>query len=326
MSLGWFILFGIVGSLGDVPGMTAREALLPAIVRHSGVSAERLIGIREVLGAVALLLGPAAAGTLMVMFEGSTVLWVGAATSRAAGLRALLSPRRGGRICATGGAPSSPGPTSGWAQLREGWRVLFRSRFLVATTALSVVMVIVLASLQGLILPVYFTLEQQPGMLGFVLSALAAGMLVGGAIYAMAGTRGRRRVWFLVGLLGSTLGFGILATLSSVWVVFAGAFVVGLSNGLFGSLVGVLMIERIPEQMRGRIMGTQNAIMTAAPAIGIMGAAVLTEYSGVHLAAIVLAAFWGIALVIGLCARSLRNLESTPGQLEGGGTEGAVDA
>ena len=204
--------------------------------------------------------------------------------------------------------------------------MLFRSRFLVATTALSVVMVIVLASLQGLILPVYFTLEQQPGMLGFVLSALAAGMLVGGAIYAMAGTRGRRRVWFLVGLLGSTLGFGILATLSSVWVVFAGAFVVGLSNGLFGSLVGVLMIERIPEQMRGRIMGTQNAIMTAAPAIGIMGAAVLTEYSGVHLAAIVLAAFWGIALVIGLCARSLRNLESTPGQLEGGGTEGAVDA
>ena len=326
LSLGWFILFGIVGSLGDVPGMTAREALLPAIVRHSGVSAERLIGIREVLGAVALLLGPAAAGTLMVMFEGSTVLWITAATSLAAALLTLLIPHRVGRIFTTGGAPASPGPTSGWAQLREGWRVLFRSRFLVATTALSVVMVIVLASLQGLILPVYFTLEQQPGMLGFVLSALAAGMLVGGAIYAMAGTRGRRRVWFLVGLLGSTLGFGILATLSSVWVVFAGAFVVGLSNGLFGSLVGVLMIERIPEQMRGRIMGTQNAIMTAAPAIGIMGAAVLTEYSGVHLAAIVLAAFWGIALVIGLCARSLRNLESTPGQLEGGGTEGAVDA
>lgn len=326
LSLGWFILFGIVGSLGDVPGMTAREALLPAIVRHSGVSAERLIGIREVLGAVALLLGPAAAGTLMVMFEGSTVLWITAATSLAAALLTLLIPHRVGRIVATGGAPASPGSTSGWAQLREGWRVLFRSRFLVATTALSVVMVIVLASLQGLILPVYFTLEQQPGMLGFVLSALAAGMLVGGAIYAVAGTRGRRRVWFLVGLLGSTLGFGILATLSSVWVVFAGAFVVGLSNGLFGSLVGVLMIERIPEQMRGRIMGTQNAIMTAAPAVGIMGAAVLTEYSGVHLAAIVLAAFWGVALVIGLCARSLRNLESTPGQLEGGGTEGAVDA
>ena len=326
LSLGWFILLGIIGSLDDVPGMTAREALLPAIVRHSGVSAERLIGIREVLGAVALLLGPAAAGTLMVMFEGSTVLWITAATSLAAALLTLLIPHRVGRIVATGGAPASPGPTSGWAQLREGWRVLFRSRFLVATTALSVVMVIVLASLQGLILPVYFTLEQQPGMLGFVLSALAAGMLVGGAIYAMAGTRGRRRVWFLVGLLGSTLGFGILATLSSVWVVFAGAFVVGLSNGLFGSLVGVLMIERIPEQMRGRIMGTQNAIMTAAPAVGIMGAAVLTEYSGVHLAAIVLAAFWGIALVIGLCARSLRNLESTPGQLEGGGTEGAVDA
>src|SRR5690348_9054757 len=29
LNLGWFILFGVLGSLGDVPGMTAREALLP---------------------------------------------------------------------------------------------------------------------------------------------------------------------------------------------------------------------------------------------------------------------------------------------------------
>lgn len=319
LSLGWFILFGIIGSLGDVPGMTSRDALLPAIVRHGGTASERLMGVREALGAVALLLGPAAAGTLMVLFDGATVLWITAATSLAAALLTLLIPHRVGAIVTSDGAAAVTSG-SGWGQLRDGWRVLFRSPFLVVTTTLSLASVVVLASLQGLSLPVWFTLVEQPGMLGFVLTALAAGMLVGGTIYAVAGTRGRRRAWFLSGLFGSALGFGIIAALPSVWIVFAGAFVVGLSSGLFGSLIGVLMIERIPEQMRGRIMGTQNAIMTAAPPVGIVAAAVLTEYAGVNVAAVSLAAVWLVALILGLSARSLRNLEPETTQTDNDGT------
>lgn len=315
LTLGWFILFGVIGSLGDVPGMTAREALLPAIVRHGRIGAERLIGIREALGAIALVLGPAAAGTLMVLFDGSTVLWVTAATSLAAALITLLIPHRVGAVTTGDGVPARQAAGT-WNQLREGWRVLFGSGFLLVTTALSVVSVIVLAALQGLLLPVYFSLEQQPGMLGFVLTALAVGMLVGSGIYAVAGARGRRRGWFLAGLVGTTIGFGLVGSLASVWLVFAGAFVVGLSSGLFGSLMGVLMIERIPEQMRGRILGTQNAIMTAAPALGIIVAAVITEYAGVRWAAAALAAVWLVALVLGLAARSLRTLEAGEGPEE----------
>lgn len=315
LTLGWFILFGVIGSLGDVPGMTAREALLPAIVRHGRIGAERLIGIREALGAIALVLGPAAAGTLMVLFDGSTVLWVTAATSLAAALITLLIPHRVGAVTTGDGVPARQAART-WNQLREGWRVLFGSGFLLVTTALSVVSVIVLAALQGLLLPVYFSLEQQPGMLGFVLTALAVGTLVGSGIYAVAGARGRRRGWFLAGLVGTTIGFGLVGSLASVWIVFAGAFVVGLSSGLFGSLIGVLMIERIPEQMRGRILGTQNAIMTAAPALGIIVAAVITEYAGVRWAAAALAAVWLVALVLGLAARSLRTLEAGEGPEE----------
>ncbi|TQK18098.1 MFS transporter [Microbacterium sp. SLBN-154] len=322
LSLGWFILFGIIGSLGDVPGMTARDALLPAIVRHGGIGAERLMGIRETLGAAALLLGPAAAGTLMVLFDGSTVLWITAATSLSAALLTLVIPRRVGVVFVPTRAAGSA-RTSGWTQLRDGWRVLFRSPFLVMTTTLSLISVIVLSSMQGLILPVHFSLIDQPGMLGFVLTALAGGMLVGGTIYSVAGARGRRRTWFLIGLFGSAAGFGVIAVLPDVWVVFAGAFIVGLSSGLFGSLIGVLMIERIPEQMRGRVMGTQNAIMTAAPAVGIVAAAVLTEYAGVNVAAIALAGVWIIALALGVFARPLRSLER--GSAGPGGAETVVN-
>ena len=311
LNLGWFILFGVLGSLGDVPGMTARDALLPAIVRHGGISSERLMGLREGLGAIALLIGPALAGTLMVVFSGSTVLWITAATSLAAALITLLIPREVGDIEAT--RPDAAA-SSGWVQLRDGWRVLFGNPFLLVTTTLSVISVLVLAALQALILPVYFTGEGQPGMLGFVLTALAAGMLVGVTLYALAGTRGRRRGWFLWGMIGTTVGLGVLASLASVWIVFAGAFLVGLASGLFSSLIGVLMIERIPEEMRGRIMGTQNAITTAAPPLGIVAAAVLTEFAGVGGAAAVVTSVWLVALALGVWAPSLRTLEREPAQ------------
>lgn len=304
LNLGWFVILGIVGALGDVPGMTARETLLPAIVRDGRWDAERLIGVREALGAIAILLGPALAGVLLVVLDGASVLWVTAATSFVAATVTLVLPRSVGAI-----AESSASHTSGWSQLREGWRVLTRSRFLLATTSLSLLSVVVLASMQALVLPVYFTLEGQPGLLGLVLSALAAGMLVGGALYAVAGTHGSRRAWFLAGLLGSAAGFALIGALPSVWVVLVGAAVVGLAAGVFNSLIGVLMIERIPEAVRGRILGTQNAVLTAAPPVGIVLAAVLTEYAGLGVAAALLASVWLIALVVGVSARSLRSLD-----------------
>lgn len=307
LDLAWFVLLGVIGSLGDVPGLTARDALLPAVVRHGGLDAQRLTGVREALAAVALLVGPAAAGVLMVLLDGTAVLWVTAATSLVAALLTLAIPHRVGTVVRPDA--ESAVPAGGFAELREGWRVLLGSRFLLVTTALSLASVVVLASLQGLVLPVYFTLAGEPGMLGFVLSALAGGMLVGAGVAAVAGSRGRRRTWFVGGLVGSTVGFAAVGTLASVWVVLAGAFVVGLSGGAFGTLLGVLMIERIPEHVRGRVMGTQNALLTAAPPAGIVVAAVLTEYLDVRVAAAALTAVWLVALVVGLVSRSLRDLE-----------------
>ena len=309
LNVGWFILFGILGSIGDVPGITAREALLPAVVRHGNIPAERLMGMRESLGAVAIVVGPAAAGTLMVLFDGSTVLWVTAGTSLAAALITLLIPKRIGAIGADDATSLATSPGTAWSQLREGWRVLFHSRFLITVTMISLASVLVLGALQAIVLPVFFSLEDEAGLFGFVLSALALGTLAGGAIYAILGTRIRRRAWFVVGLAGTTVGTLLIATLPSIWVVLAGAAVLGLFGGMYGSLVGVLMIERIPENMRGRIMGTQNSMTTAAAPVGIMGVALRTEYISVYAAGLALGGVWVVAAVIAVAARSLRTLD-----------------
>lgn len=315
LDIGWFILFGVIGSLGDVPGLTAREALLPAVVRYSEVSSERLVGIREALGALALIVGPAAAGTLMALFAGSTVLWLTAAASGAAALLTLLIPGRIGAITPRADAALQ---VSGWRMLRDGWRTLRRTSFLLVTTGLGLISVLVLAPLQGLILPVYVTLIGRPEMLGFVLSALAIGLLLGGTVFAILGRRGDRRLWLVVGLVGNALGFVVVGALVSIETILVGAVIIGVCGGAFGSLIGVLMIERIPDEMRGRIMGTQNALTTAAPATGFVAAALLTEHLGVEIAALLVISPWVVALVWGLATPHLRNLERRP-DAEGAG-------
>jgi MFS family permease len=313
LDLGWFILFGIIGAFGDVPGMTAREAMLPAIVRHSGLPAERLIGIRESISALVIMVGPAAAGTLMVAFEGSTVLWITAATSLFAALLTLFIPRRVGALTAVPADARAAARPAGsvWAQLREGWGVLFRSnKALRAITMLSLAMVAVLTALQGMLLPAHFAFINEPGLLGFVLTAIAAGTLVGGGLYAIFGARGRRRTWFVTGPGGTVLGIGIVAVLPEVPVLFAGAFLFGLSSGLFGSLIGVLMLEGIPERMRGRIMGTQNSLMMIAAPIGMVTVALLGEQFGLRAAGITAAAVWLVAALAALTAPVLRTLEA----------------
>src|SRR5690606_6440430 len=62
LSLGWFIALGLLGALFDVPGMTARDAMLGRVAQVSNVPLERLAGIKRAGYGLAFLVGPAAAG------------------------------------------------------------------------------------------------------------------------------------------------------------------------------------------------------------------------------------------------------------------------
>ena len=304
LDLGWLIGLAIVGAFGDVPGMTARQVLLPALARHTGTSLERLVGLRQATTSMALVVGPAAAGALLAVFDGSTVLFVTAATSGAAALLTLAVPRRYGRI--EGPVPER---TSILAELTAGARVLRRSRFLGGTVALTLGLALVLGGLQGLVLPVYFTTIGRPDLLGFVLTALAAGMFVGTAAYAGVGARGRRSLWVGVALVGTTAGLGIISTLASPAVVLVGAALLGLSNALVGAVLGVLQAERTPEATRGRVLSLQNALLVVAAPAGIAVAGVVAELGSPVAAGITVVAVWVAVLLAVAVSGALRGLE-----------------
>lgn len=305
LNLGWFIAVAVLGSFGDVPGMTARESMLPAIAKAVGTEPARLIGLREALAGVTMLIGPAAAGVLVATFETVTVLWL---TSGLAALAALLTLGIPSGATAHLREHAEESRTSGIRSVLDGVVFLFHSPLLRGMLLLSVTLGVVLAAVQGMVIPVHFAFRNEPQFVGFVLSSLAAGLLIGGGLFAGLATSFPRRVWFISGIAVLTVGLTGLAFLGPVWSIFASAAVAGLGGGAIGSVVGVTFVENVDESQRGRVLGAQNAILTLTPALGIGGGAVLIDSGSLHLATTVFVAVWVIIVLAALFNPRIRRL------------------
>ncbi|TSI14082.1 MFS transporter [Brevibacterium aurantiacum] len=304
LDLVWFILLGILGAFGDVPGMTAREVLAPMVARHAGLDLRRVVGMRQTLTSVALVIGPAAAGVLLAAVDAMAVLWITAATSAlAAGLTRML-PRRLGEI---GSARGARGPLI--RQLLDGLLVVGKSRFLLGTTALFLGLAVAVGGLQGLVMPVYFDLISRPDLLGLVLTALAAGMLIGAAVYSTIGARLPSRTWLATGFVVATVGFVLMASLFSPAVVFVGAMVLGIGNSVVGAVTGVLQVQHTPAALLGRVLSVKTALLTVAAPAGIALAGVLAELGSPLIAGAGVTAVWIAILLAVIGSRALRDLD-----------------
>ena len=49
LNFGWFVALSLLGAVGDIPGMTARDALLPAVVARDKADLQRFMGLTQSL-------------------------------------------------------------------------------------------------------------------------------------------------------------------------------------------------------------------------------------------------------------------------------------
>ncbi|GAA1488369.1 MFS transporter [Brachybacterium sacelli] len=304
LDLVWFILLGILGAFGDVPGMTAREVLAPMVARHTGLDLRRVVGMRQTLTSVALVIGPAAAGVLLAAVDAMAVLWITAATSALAALLTRMLPRRLGKVDSSRGVRRPL-----MRELVDGLLFVGRSRFLLGTTVLVLGLAVALGGLQGLVMPVYFDLISRPDLLGLVLTALAAGMLLGATVYSALGARLSSRAWLSAGFVVTSVGFALMASLLSPAVVFAGAAALGLGNAVVGAVTGVLQVQHTPAALLGRVLSVKTALLTVAAPAGIALAGVLAELGSPLLAGVGVTGVWIVVLLAVIGSRTLHDLD-----------------
>lgn len=313
----WFVALGLLGAVGDIPGMTARDALLPAVVKHDKANLQSFMGLTQSLDSLATIAGPAIAAFLIGTVGGVPALWFTAGFSLAAALTTMTVPRVVGVVGTHAeGVHRSDDARSGIASavhaLKTGAHVLFRTDGVLTTsTLLTFGIVMVMGSLQGLVLPVHFTANGHPELLGYVLSVMSLGLLVSSLAYAALAPRLRRRTWYLLSLAGMALGVGILGTLPSYPLMLCGALVLGVSAGPASALLGFFMMDRIPEDARGSALGTQNSLLLAAAPVAVFACSVAVNTLGAATAAFVLVGCWIAITLWAVTAKGMRDLGDT---------------
>ncbi len=316
----WFVVLGLLGAVGDIPGMTARDALLPAVVKRDGRDLQRFMGLSQSLDSLATIVGPAMAAVLIGTMGGVPSLWVTAALSLSAALVTCTLPRAVGATGAREGAAERGFAASAFGALRSGARVLFRTDgVLTASTLLSFGIVMVMGSFQGLVLPVHFTEIDRPELLGYVLSAMSLGLLASSLGYAALAPCLSKRAWYLLSLAGMAAGTAVLGMLPDFPVMLAGAVLLGVSAGPASALLGFFMYDRIPETLRGSAFGTQNSLLLVAAPVAVFATSAAVTAVGESAAALALVGCWLAITVLAMLSKSMRALDeiSAPAATDG---------
>lgn len=310
LDFGWFVILGLLGAVGDIPGMTARDTLVPEVVKHDGVDLQRYLGINQSLESLVTIIGPALAALLIGFGSDSSALWVTAALSCLAALVTITLPRSLGTIPRDDARRTPKGVFElVRASFVDGWRTLFKeSALLRASVLLGLGIIMVLGSFQGLVLPVHFTAIAEPANLGYVLSAMAGGLLVGSLVYTALALKLSKRAWMMASLVGMGVGVIGLALLPPFPVMLAVSVLLGFCAGPASALMGFIVFDGLPPERRGTALGTQNAIVLVAAPVAVFATSAVVEVAGVGIGALILGGCWIVVTIWAMCSRGLRAL------------------
>lgn len=307
LNFGWFVLFGLLGAVGDIPGMTARDVLFPAVVAKDGKNLQQALAVIQALDALAVIIGPALAAILMQLVDDINGLWVTAILSFAAAIVTLSLPRDIAQPSAIKDRGTHAVAAVG-ASLKEGLSVICRKKQILAILLLSTGVAMVISGFQGLILPVYFTEQNTPERLGMVLSALAAGTLIGPLVYAALTDKLTPRLWYVGSLLGTTAGIAVMAALPHYGFLLLGAFLAGALSGPFSSLLSMQLLNAVPEEKRGAVFGLQNAAQLITLPVGIFIVSVAVDSFGTTTAALGLGVLFCVVVLWAILTPTFRHI------------------
>ncbi|WP_433165503.1 MFS transporter [Kribbella sp. CA-247076] len=142
-----------------------------------------------------------------------------------------------------------------FGDLREGWSYVRRTRWLLASLLFGTVFVLLILGPLEVLLP--FAIRDQlgggPTEFGLVLAAFGIGGAAG-ALLISSRSLPRRYLTVMTLLWGvGSLPFAVLGFARDLWMMMAGAAVVGLTSSAAMVIWGTLLQRRVPDHLRGRI-------------------------------------------------------------------------
>lgn len=295
----------VLGAVFDPAGISARESMLPEAAGAARLPLERANGIHEAVWGAAYLLGPGIGG-LAIGFFGAATTFLVSAVMFALGAAVMFAVR----VPGSGRLPDHERPSGVWVSTREGIAFVWRDRVLRAVGLVSMVIVGFWLPIEGVVFPVYFQAAGDPQRLGITVMALSLGGIIGALLYGVIGPRVGRRRAFVVSMSATGAGVVGMAFLPPFPVLLIFGFAAGLMYGPVGPLVNLMIQQRTPSAMRGRVVGLLTSAAYISGPLGYIVAGPLIENIGLQPAFMIMAVGVLAVGVWSIFMPSLRGMDS----------------
>lgn len=274
------VLLVLAAAAGTVRGAAdcANSPLVPTTAEAGGIALERAAGLVSGANRTAILVGAPLAGLLVTVAGPPLAVAVDAATFAVAALIAAVWIR-------VAPAPASRPPSRGYGRdLMAGLRFIRGDRLLLGIIAMVAMTNLLDQGISEVLLPVWVRDKiGTAGALGVIGGVAGAGALLGNLIGAWIGPRVSRRALYTTGfLVGGAPRFFVLAATGLLAPVLGVHLVSEVFAGSLNAVIGATSYERVPEELRARVLGTVRATAWVGIPFGALFAGYTVEALGLR--------------------------------------------
>ena len=297
----------LLGGALDIPGVTARRAMLPELAKLGGIRLEKVNSFLEGNQQLSTLLGPPLAGVAIGLMGAEQVLWADAASfAVSAGVVAKLVP---GHLYPR--LPRAAG-TRYVDELRAGLRFLWDDTLL-RSASLSLSVTNAIGGAFYAVIWVVYARDRfdSATYLGLLFSAVGLGSLIGSIAYGAGGYRLPRRWVWATAYLAFPLEHWLFAWELPFPLMLSALALLSVLGGAVNPLLVTVRMERIPVELRGRVFATTSAIAMGVQPVGIVAGGALVEGIGLRPAVVILSAISSVVGVAIFVSPIWRRLDDT---------------
>ena len=296
LNLASLLIIAIVGAMFDPAGATARKSLIQAVAERDGLSLLKFNGTYEAAATIGTVLGPTGAA-LAISFVGiNTTFYLIAIVFLMASCLAFFIPVVTTHVRTEGNFSVS----NVLKETRIGMSALWNDKPLLSLVGLYTLLTAIYMPVESIVLSRYFRDLNEPRTLGFVLSAMSVGIVIGALQFhrAVRIFSPGNMVIVSMTLIGAVVC--AMAFLPNAIIFIGLGLALGLAFGPVSPMSNYLVQQRMPQHLHGPVFGTQFSLMYLATPAGTLALGLIVQSVSIPpLLFVIGALFIGVTLLVG---------------------------
>ena len=273
LNIASLLVIAIFGAMFDPAGGTARKSLIQPVVEKEGLSLTKFNGTYEAVATIGTVIGPTAAALAISIIGVDATFYVIAVVFVFASVTASLIPV----ITVRGDKGKVFSVSNVVGETRLGVSTLWRDKPLLSLVGLYTMLTAIYMPVESIVLSRYFQDLDEPQTLGFVLSAMSVGIVIGALQFhrAVRILSPRNLVVISMSLIGAVVcGMAFLPGA----IAFIGlGLALGLAFGPVSPLTNYLVQRRVPQHLHGPVFGTQFSLTHLALPAGTLALGLIVQ-------------------------------------------------